>query len=169
MNYIEVEQMNDACNKAYSEDYSRGEYCHEQSFRWGFQEGVEFVEREFIDRLKEYLYNCTMLRDDEIEQAIEVTKQSLEIKFEKRIDPPHSEDWGKFVEYCFKESIKDESASWDYYRFDYSSGSFPKLTIDYHVWKEFSDSPRKDYIGKILNLTSEEISNFWKEYKSSGS
>lgn len=83
MEYIEVEQMNGACDKAYSEDYSRGEYCHEQSFRWGFQEGVEFVEREFIDRLKEYLYNCTMLRDDEIEQAIDVTKQLLELNLKK--------------------------------------------------------------------------------------
>lgn len=81
MNYIEVEQMSDACDKTYSEDYSHGEYCHEQSFRWGFQEGVEFVEKEFVDRLKEYLYNCTMLRDDEIEQAFDVTKQLLEIKF----------------------------------------------------------------------------------------
>ena len=74
----------------------------------------------------------------------------------------------KFVEYCFKESIKDDTANWDYYRFDYSKG-LPKVTIDYHIWKEFSDSPRKDYIGKILNLTSEEISNLWKEYKNLGS
>ena len=78
---IRFEDMYMASEEEYKNNYSHGEYCHEQSFKWGFQEGVEFVEGEFIDRLKEYLYNCTMLRDDEIEQAFDVTKQLLEIKF----------------------------------------------------------------------------------------
>ena len=169
MNYIEVEQMNDACDKIYSEDYSHGGYCHEQSFRFGFQGGVEFVEREFIDRLKEYLYNCTMLREDEIEQAIDVTKQSLEIDFERRIDLLEKEKQEKFVEYCFKESIKDDTANWDYYRFDYSGSLSPELIIDYHIWKSFDDSTRKDYIGKVLHLSNEEVRKLWEIYKDSGS
>ena len=169
MNYIEVEQMNDACDKIYSEDYSHGGYCHEQSFRFGFQEGIEFVEREFIDRLKEYLYNCTMLRDDEIEQAIDVTKQSIEFNFERRIDLLEKEKQEKFVEYCFKESIKDDTANWDYYRFDYSGSLSPELIIDYHIWKSFDDSPRKDYIGKVMHLSNEEIRKLWEIYKNSGS
>lgn len=30
-------------------NYSRGEYCHEQSFLWGFQEGAEWI----LDKLEE--------------------------------------------------------------------------------------------------------------------
>ena len=45
---ITAEQMHEACNKEWNENYSHGEYCHEQSFRWGFQEGVEFVEKEML-------------------------------------------------------------------------------------------------------------------------
>jgi hypothetical protein len=29
-------------NDVYNEEYSKGEYCHEQSFKWGFQEGYNF-------------------------------------------------------------------------------------------------------------------------------
>ena len=169
MNYIEIEQMHNACDRTYSEDYSHGDYCHEQSFKWGFQEGVEFVEREFIDRLKEYLNNCTMLREDEIEQAIDVTKQSIEFNYERRVDLLKKEDQEKFIDFCFKELVKDDTASWDYYRFDYSGSLSPELIIDYHIWKSFDDSPRKDYIGKVMHLSSEEIKNFWKTYKSLGS
>jgi len=38
--------IDDACDKRYSEEYAEGEYCHEQSFKWGFQEGVEWLERQ---------------------------------------------------------------------------------------------------------------------------
>ena len=52
---ITAEQMHEACNKEWNENYSHGEYCHEQSFRWGFQEGVEFVEKEMLEKLSQYL------------------------------------------------------------------------------------------------------------------
>ena len=29
-------------NDIYNEEYSKGEYCHEQSFKWGFQEGYNY-------------------------------------------------------------------------------------------------------------------------------
>ena len=41
-----VNTIDDACDKRYSEEYSHGEYCHEQSFRWGFQEGVDWLEKQ---------------------------------------------------------------------------------------------------------------------------
>ena len=41
-----VNAIDDACNKRYSEEYSKGEYCHEQSFKWGFQEGVDWLEKQ---------------------------------------------------------------------------------------------------------------------------
>lgn len=41
-----VNMIDDACDKRYSEEYANGEYCHEQSFKWGFQEGVEWLEKQ---------------------------------------------------------------------------------------------------------------------------
>jgi len=41
-----VNTIDDACDKRYSEEYAEGEYCHEQSFKWGFQEGVEWLEKQ---------------------------------------------------------------------------------------------------------------------------
>ena len=32
---ITVDQMHKACDQEYKENYSKGEYCHEQSFKWG--------------------------------------------------------------------------------------------------------------------------------------
>lgn len=49
MKYISVEQMNEACDNEYKENYAHGGYCHEQSFRFGFQEGVEFTEQKLAD------------------------------------------------------------------------------------------------------------------------
>ena len=49
MKYILVEQMNEACDNEYKENYSHGGYCHEQSFRFGYQEGVEFAEQKLAD------------------------------------------------------------------------------------------------------------------------
>ncbi len=40
-----VNTIDDACDKRYSEEYADGEYCHEQSFKWGFQEGVDWLEK----------------------------------------------------------------------------------------------------------------------------
>ena len=41
-----VNTIDDACDKRYSEEYSHGEYCHEQSFKWGFQEDVDWLEKQ---------------------------------------------------------------------------------------------------------------------------
>ena len=41
-----VDTIDDACDKRYSEEYAEGEYCHEQSFKWGFQEGVDWLEKQ---------------------------------------------------------------------------------------------------------------------------
>lgn len=49
MKYISVEQMNEACDNEYKENYAHSGYCHEQSFRFGFQEGVEFAEQKLAD------------------------------------------------------------------------------------------------------------------------
>ena len=41
-----VNTIDDACDKRYSEEYAHGAYCHEQSFKWGFQEGVDWLEKQ---------------------------------------------------------------------------------------------------------------------------
>jgi hypothetical protein len=73
MKYISVEQMNEACDNEYKENYSHGGYCHEQSFRFGFQEGVEFAEQKLVDALvnklvnknfKDLLTNCKPLEGE---------------------------------------------------------------------------------------------------------
>ncbi len=40
-----VDTIDDACDKQYLEEYAHGEYCHERSFKWGFQEGVDWLEK----------------------------------------------------------------------------------------------------------------------------
>ena len=39
----EFEAMYNESERIYNEEYSTGEYCHEQSFKWGFQEGFDFA------------------------------------------------------------------------------------------------------------------------------
>ena len=41
-----VDVIDDACDKRHSEEYAEGEYCHEQSFKLGFQEGVAWLENQ---------------------------------------------------------------------------------------------------------------------------
>lgn len=56
---MDIEQMHAAASEEYKNNYSTGEYCHEQSFLWGFQEGVDYMEsagKSLLDNAKE-LYN----------------------------------------------------------------------------------------------------------------
>ena len=46
-----VNTIDDACDKRYAEEYAQGEYCHEQSFKWGFQEGVDWLEEQGEQKL----------------------------------------------------------------------------------------------------------------------
>ena len=39
----EFDKMYYESERVYNKDYSTGEYCHEQSFKWGFQEGFDFA------------------------------------------------------------------------------------------------------------------------------
>ena len=39
----EFEAMYNESELIYNEEYSKGEFCHEQSFKWGFQEGFDFA------------------------------------------------------------------------------------------------------------------------------
>ena len=72
---MDVEQMYTAASEEYKNNYSTGEYCHEQSFLWGFQEGVEFSES---NSGKELLYVA--------QQTAERTKKELKIKARKWLE-----------------------------------------------------------------------------------
>lgn len=66
---MDVEQMHAAASEEYKNNYSTGEYCHEQSFLWGFQEGVELAES---NSGKELLYVA--------QKTSERTKKELKVK-----------------------------------------------------------------------------------------
>ena len=66
---MDVEQMYADASEEYKNNYSTGEYCHEQSFLWGFQEGVELAES---NSGKELLYVA--------QKTTERTKKELKIK-----------------------------------------------------------------------------------------
>lgn len=53
-----VNTIDDACDKRYAEEYAQGEYCHEQSFRWGFFEGVEWCEKQGSQNLANSAKTC---------------------------------------------------------------------------------------------------------------
>ena len=47
--------MHNESERIYNEEYSTGEYCHEQSFKWGFQEGFQFSNKKMIEKVCEWL------------------------------------------------------------------------------------------------------------------
>lgn len=47
--------MLNKADEVYQKDYSTGEYCHEQSFKWGFQEGYEQGEKDTVKRAIEWM------------------------------------------------------------------------------------------------------------------
>ena len=49
------ETMYNESERVYNEEYSTGEYCHEQSFKWGFQEGSKWTEIEMLNQMEDYL------------------------------------------------------------------------------------------------------------------
>ena len=72
---MDVEQMHAAASEEYKNNYSTGEYCHEQSFLWGFQEGFELAES---NSGKELLYVA--------QKTTERTKKELKIKARKWLE-----------------------------------------------------------------------------------
>ena len=75
-----VNTIEDACDKRYSEEYAHGEYCHKQSFKWGFQEGVDWFEKrgeqkpdtDFSDlRTWKYIVDAVLTEKDGIGQYLD--------------------------------------------------------------------------------------------------
>lgn len=68
---ISFEQMYNESQRVYDKEYAHGEVCHEQSFKWGFQEGSQYTEREILDKVEDYLRNTYI-------SAIGVTDYSID-------------------------------------------------------------------------------------------
>ena len=58
----DFEKMYMESEKRYEEEYSKGEYCHEQSFKWGFQEGYDYAHEN--EKLEINLKNGYEFKDD---------------------------------------------------------------------------------------------------------
>ena len=54
----EIEMLHSAMKREYNANYKHGEYCHEQSFSWGFQEGYKKGKEVFKENVLKFLYKC---------------------------------------------------------------------------------------------------------------
>ena len=72
---INFDDMYIASEEEYNNNYSHGEYCHEQSFKWGFQEGVNYCEFEILNQVFEYIKDTYI---SAISDTDECTDQMLE-------------------------------------------------------------------------------------------
>ena len=95
-------------NDIYNEEYSKGEYCHEQSFKWGFQEGYNYSHEN--DKLEISLKEGYQFKDEH-GNVINATKIVLEKKKEvipnlqldsvrtvREYDTAHSRIWLEIYE-----------------------------------------------------------------------
>ena len=69
--------------KRYKEEYSKNEYCHEQSFKWGFQEGYDYAHEK--EKLEINLKNGYEFKDEN-GNVINTKKIVLEKKSPKTDD-----------------------------------------------------------------------------------
>ena len=91
----DFEKIYTESEKRYEEEYSKGEYCHEQSFKWGFQEGYDYAHEN--EKLKINLKNGYEFKDEN-GNVINATKIVLEKK--KKEYPKTYEECCKVMNYC---------------------------------------------------------------------
>ena len=91
----DFEKMYMESEKRYEEKYSKGEYCHEQSFKWGFQEGYDYAHEN--EKLEINLKNGYEFKYEN-ENVINATKIVLEKK--KKEYPKTYEECCKVMNYC---------------------------------------------------------------------
>ena len=73
----DFEKMYIESEKRYEEEYSKGEYCHKQSFKWGFQEGCDYAHEN--EKLEISLKDGYQFKDEN-GNVINATKIVLEKK-----------------------------------------------------------------------------------------
>ena len=101
---MDVEQMHAAASEEYENNYSTGEYCHEQSFLWGFQEGFELAESNSGKELLYVAQKTTERIKKELKikarQWLEENKDNyiIDIEGETIVDDAIIEDFLKLME-----------------------------------------------------------------------
>lgn len=58
-NNMDAERIDKAAREEYNSWYSTGAFCHEQSFLWGYQEGVYFAEKYIREMLEKAAQEST--------------------------------------------------------------------------------------------------------------
>ena len=133
----DFEKMYMESEKRY-EEYSKGEYCHEQSFKWGFQEGYDYAHDN--EKLEINLKNGYEFRDDN-GNVINTQKIIME---KKKIEYP------KTYEECFKYLGIEELEL--VYNFDYRT-----VRISNELWKQLN-------VINTLNKLIVARNIYWKLY-----
>ena len=54
----EIEKLHESIEKEYNAHYKHGDYCHEQSFSWGYQEGYEKGKEVLKEKIMKLLNKC---------------------------------------------------------------------------------------------------------------
>lgn len=88
----DFEKMYMESKKRYEEEYSKGEYCHEQSFKWGFQEGYDYAHEN--DKLEINLKNGYEFKDD---NGNVINAQKIVLEKKKKEYPKSYEECAKVL------------------------------------------------------------------------
>ena len=98
-----VRTIDDACEHRYAEEYAHGECCHQQFFRWGFQEGVDWLEKQSEQKSAEWhredeqnLNVCLGYIPDEF-----LRRWLKDVVYEKYDKPTWSEEDEQQMKSCF--------------------------------------------------------------------
>ena len=111
-----MKRLEDAINESerlWEEEYdpkvkSENAYCHEQSFKWGFQEGMEYADRHpkryTQDELCDIQAEMMRQRDNRLlEKVIEVLKENIDLYTEVVINMKSG-----YSEIVFKSNFEEE-------------------------------------------------------------
>ena len=131
----DFEKMYMESEKRYEKEYSKGEYCHEQSFKWGFQEGYDYAHEN--EKLEINLKNGYVFKD---ENGNEILTSKIILEKKKEIIPNLQLDSVRTV----REYDTVHSRIWlEIYEDN------PTLCIFTHLWVD-EDHRRKGYGTKAL-------------------
>ena len=119
----DFEKMYIESEKRYEEEYSKGEYCHKQSFKWGFQEGCDYAHEN--EKLEISLKDGYQFKDEN-GIVINATKIVLEKKRPKY--PQTYEECCEIVKVEKKHTLEGEIIRKNNYKIDLLE-SFQKLLI----------------------------------------
>lgn len=169
--------IDDACDKRY-EGYAEGEYCHEQSFKWGFQEGVEWLEKQgeqketLCDKCKKEqpshscqditaLGRCALEKQGDKSQGKTTFEAITEVHNDNanKVEPKfHEGEWIVWKNKYYK--VNDNGCGYELIDQNGLSTSLEYGTVDNyaHLWT-IKDAKN----GDMLAISWREDNNFWEK------